>query len=455
MSAPNAAGRLDRLPASRFLWACLVLISLGVFWDTYMLYSIGPLSSAFVKAAHQEQLATQIPTALFLGTFIGAVLLGRIADRIGRARAFTLNLAVLAIGACVAALVPVNFLLLLAIFVAGIGTGAEIPLSVTYVQELAPSARRGRLSSLMLAIGFLGGTTGGLIAAAMAEVSGGFRIGLLIAAAGALLTIGLRLWVPESPRWLERRGRHAEAEAVLRRIESAVARGTGAERLPEPAAPPAVPEARAVSTTTLLKPAYLRRTLSAWLIELCQGFGSYGFTTFVPVMLYARGYDLVHAVGYTALIQLSYPVGTLLSSFITDRIPRKWGMAAFYTLNVGVGIGFYFAGTDWLVVLCGFLTSMLIFIDGPLLHTYEAEIYPTELRARGAGTSFSISRLGGFLAPLAASAIIAALGVEAAGPYLIVIAGASWLACALFAALLAVDTSTRSLERLAEPEPVS
>jgi putative MFS transporter len=229
-------------------------------------------------------------------------------------------------------------------------------------------------------------------------------------------------------------------------------RERGLVRLPEPEPPVAevLPVAR--PTITLLKPAYLRRTLSAWLIELFTGFGSYGFTTFVPVILYARGYNLVQAVGYTALIQLSYPVGTFLSSFVTDRVPRKWGIAIFFTLNVATGIGFYFSSANWLILLFGFLTSMLIFMDGPLLHTYEAEIYPTDLRARGAGTAFSISRLGGFLAPLVASAIIAAVGTDAAGPYLIVIAAGSWLICAIISAVLAVDTSTASLEQFAEAE---
>jgi MFS transporter, putative metabolite:H+ symporter len=456
LTEPNIPGRLNRLPVSRFLWRCMALISLGVFWDTYMLYSIGPLSSQFVKSAHQAQLATQIPTALFLGTFIGAMALGRIADKIGRSKAFTLNLTILAVGAVWAAVCPVNLLLLVAIFVAGIGTGSEIPLCVTYVQEISPSQRRGRLSSLALAIGFIGGTAGGLVAAALLRSQNlpipAFRIGLLIAAVGAVVTIFVRLRVPESPRWLERTGRYEQAEAVMTRIEAAVMRECGLTRLPDPEPVTGVIPAER-PTITLLKPAYLRRTMSAWLIELFQGFGSYGFTTFVPVILYARGYSLVQAVGYTALIQVSYPVGTYLSSFVTDRVPRKWGIAAFFTLNVATGIGFYFSAASWLILLFGFLTSMLIFMDGPLLHTYEAEIYPTDLRGRGAGTAFSVSRLGGFLAPLAASVIIGSIGVHAAGPYLIAIAAGSWLVCAIIAALIAVDTSEPSLEQLAETEP--
>ena len=97
---------------------------------------------------------------------------------------------------------------------------------------------------------------------------------------------------------------------------------------------------RHVPITTLIAPQYIRRTLSAWIIELMQGFGAYGFTTFVPLILYSRGYTIVHALTYTAVIQIAYPVGTLISVFITERMQRKWGMALLYTLNVLAGLGF-------------------------------------------------------------------------------------------------------------------
>jgi MFS transporter, putative metabolite:H+ symporter len=178
---------------------------------------------------------------------------------------------------------------------------------------------------------------------------------------------------------------------------------------------------------------------------LLQGFGAYGFTTFVPLILYTRGYTIVHALAYTAVIQIAYPVGTLISVFITERLQRKWGMALLYALNVAAGVGFLLANSGPLILLFGFLTEMLIFLDGPRLHTYEAEIYPTAVRGRGAGISFSLSRLGGFLAPLAAALI---LRVNPEGGWLIGAAAAAWLICSLVAAIVAVDTTNIPLERL-------
>lgn len=447
-SRVSIAARMERLPSSRYLGIFVVLIALGTFWDSYMLFSIGPISSHFFAFLNDKRLVTELPLALFLGTFIGAVVLSTVADKIGRRNAFTLDLCILAIGALAAAFSPNATILLIALFVAGIGTGAELPLSATYVQEFSPTRKRGRMTSLQLAIGFFGGTVGGFIALFLVPATGlpipGFKLALLIAAIGGFSSLLLRLGLPESPRWLERVGRIDEADRIMDRIEQRIMVEKGVASLPAPIEV----GYQVVSSdrwSLLISPRYLRRTLSAWLIELFQGFGGYGFTTFVPFVLYSRGYSIVHALEYTAIIQIAYPVGTLLSAEITERLQRKWGMAILYALNMLVGLGFLFANSVPLIILFGFLTEMMIFLDGPLLHTYEAEIYPTSVRGRGAGISFALSRLGGFLAPLAAGILLAG---DASGETLIGAAAGAWLLCALVAAVVAVNTTNISLEEL-------
>lgn len=444
------AERLERIPVSRYLIGLVLLIALGTFWDSYMLFSIGSIATHFESIKGQEDIAARLPIALFLGTFIGAVLLSRLADRIGRKNAFTIDLAILAVGDIIAMSTSNATVLLVALLIAGLGTGAELPLSATYAQEFAPARNRGRITSMQLTVGFAGGTVGGFVALLVVPLTDlafpGYRIALLVPAIGALATLLIRLRVPESPRWLERRGRIEEADRITTTIEQRVMREKGLTELPEVKEQYHQPAPRSV-LKTLLSRQYIRRTASAWLIELFQGFGAYGFTTFVPIILLARGYSIVHSLLYTAIIQIAYPLGTALSAVITDKIQRKWGMAVLYVVNMLCGLGFFFVRSPALVVLFGFLTELLIFLDGPLLHTYEAEIYPTHVRGSGAGFSFSLSRLGGFLAPLAGAAIIAA-GGKAGDGLLIAMAAAAWILCALVAAILAVDTRNISLEEL-------
>jgi putative MFS transporter len=430
----------------------IVLIALGTFFDSYMLFSIGPISAHFFGYLGQAHYATSLPLVLFLGTFVGAITLSTVADKIGRRNAFALDLAILGIGALGAVLSQSGPVLLVSLFVAGVGTGAELPLSSTYVQELSPAHKRGRMTSIQLTIGFLGGTVGGFAALLLVPLTNlpipGFKLALLLASVGGFSSLIIRARLPESPRWLERVGRLDEADRVMTMIESKV---MAEKHLTALAPAVSVPQETntPLNVTALLSPQYLRRTLSAWIIELLQGFGAYGFTTFVPLILYSRGYTIVHALGYTALIQTAYPVGTLISVFVTERMQRKWGMALFYALNVLTGIGFLLSSSGTLILLFGFLTEMLIFMSGPLLHTYEAEIYPTGIRGRGAGISFGLSRFGGFLAPLAAIVILRA---NPGGEWLIGVAAAAWLVCALVAAVLAVDTTNIPLEVLATGE---
>lgn len=426
----------------------IILIALGTFFDSYMLFSIGPISAHFFAYLGQKSYATMLPLSLFLGTFVGAVTLSTVADKIGRRNAFTLDLVVLGVGALGAVLSQNSTWLLISIFIAGIGTGAELPLSSTYTQELIPTRVRGKMTSIQLTFGFFGGTVGGFIALLVVPLTNlpiaGFKLALLTAALGGFSSLIIRRKLPESPRWLERVGRLDEADRVVSAIEARIVAEKGGAPLGPP--PPLVYDVtRRLPVSTLISRQYIRRTLSAWIIELMQGFGAYGFTTFVPLILYARGYTVVHALAYTAVIQIAYPVGTFLSTFITERMQRKWGMAVLYTLNVLAGLGFLFASTVPLILLFGFLTEMLIFLDGPLLHTYEAEIYPTAVRGRGAGFSFALSRLGGFLAPIAAALILRA---DPRGSWLIAVAAAAWLICALTAAIVAIDTTNILLEGL-------
>jgi len=443
------AARIERLPVSKHLLWSILLISLGTFWDSYMLFSVGPISAHYFAYLGQPHFATALPLALFFGTFVGAVGLSTVADRIGRRGAFTLDLCILATGALIAAFSPNAPVLLIALFIAGVGTGAELPLSTTYVQELAPARVRGRLSSFALTIGFCGGTVGGFASMLLVPLNDlplpGFRIALLLAAVGGFSSLLLRMGLPESPRWLERVGRSAEADDVMNRIERHVMREKNLVMLPPPPRTEYKIESGVSPLSLLLSRAYVRRTMSAWGIELLQGFGAYGFATFVPFFLYSRGYSIVHALTYTAVIQIAYPVGSLVSIYVTEKFQRKWGMAFAYVLNTLFGLGFLLANSTTLIVLFGFLTEAMIFINGPLLHTYEAEIYPTGIRARGAGISFALSRLGGFFAPLVAALL---LGIGAGHTWLIAIGALAWFGCALIAAIVAVDTTNISLEDL-------
>ncbi|MEM3245806.1 MAG: MFS transporter [Candidatus Micrarchaeaceae archaeon] len=447
----NIAGRLERLPSSTYLYTLIILIALGTFWDSYMLFSIGGIATHFFTVTGTKYFAAYLPALLFGGTFVGAILMGTLGDRIGRKNAFTLDVAILASGALIAAASSNLIIFAVGLFVAGLGTGAEIPLSSTYSQEFAPTKRRGFINALELAIGFAGGTAGGFADLFLVPAFPfGYRLVLLIAAVGGFLALLMRLKVPESPRWLESKGKTSLADSIMRTIELNTMKAKHIRNLPNIINMPE-PLKKKLSLASLFKGKYKRRTASAWSIEFFQGFGFYGFASFVPIFLHGLGYSIVSSLLYTALIQTAYPIGTLLTTTFVDRIPRKSGMGVLYLINMLMGVGFLLSGVYHsgaaFIVLFGFLTELLIFMDGPLLHIYETEIYPAYARGSGSSISFSLSRLGGFVAPLLGGFLLVLYPTTG---YITIIAwaAAAWIICSIIAFVVAIDTKNLSLEEI-------
>lgn len=139
----------------------------------------------------------------FVGQFIGAIFLGRVADRIGRRRAFLLNLGIYSFFSLVGGLAPNVEVLVVSRFLAGVGLGAELALADAYLADLLPARLRGRFTALAYTVGFLGVPTAGFLASILVPLSpfgvDGWRWMFILGALGALIVWVLRRMLPESP----------------------------------------------------------------------------------------------------------------------------------------------------------------------------------------------------------------------------------------------------------------
>ena len=232
--------RLDRLPFTRE-HGRLVAVS-GVGWALDAM-DVGLISFVMAALAVQWGLdgttLSWVAAIGFVGMAIGAALGGLMADRIGRRQVFAVTLLVYGLATGAAALSWSVAAVLVFRFVIGLGLGAELPVAATLVSEFAPARIRGRVVVVLEAFWAIGWLLAALIGYFVIPLSDdGWRWALALGAVPALYAAAVRFGLPESVRFLERRGRVGEAEAAVRRFEDSAGVRPPATPLPAGEAEP-------------------------------------------------------------------------------------------------------------------------------------------------------------------------------------------------------------------------
>ena len=327
-------------------------------------------------------------------------------------------------------------------FLAGVGVGAEPPIADSYLSDLLPPRRRGRYIAWAYTIGFLGVPASGFLARGLAPhtVAGidGWRWMFVIGALGAVAVAVMRTSLPESPRWLASAGRMDEADAVVRRFEAEAP----ATALPDPDPVHSEVTRDRGSFRELLVPPYRVRTAMMAVFHLLQSFGYYGFGTLVPLVLVAKGFPIVQSLLFVALTFLGYPIGSLLSLPLVERVERKILLVASGLGMAVFGLLFGLSDAPGAIVAFGFLYTVISNVFSNSFHIYQAEIFPTRLRATAAGSTYALSRLSNALLPFILLPILTAFGPVA----MFAVVSAAMVAVAVDIGVLGPRTTGRDLE---------
>jgi MFS transporter, putative metabolite:H+ symporter len=410
-TAVTIAARIDRLPPSSFVRKLVVLISLGGWFEFYDLFFTAAVGAGLVKSGLFKlgpnpldfgSLASFV-AALFLGLFIGTIAFSWLSDSFGRRSIFTFSLLWYSVGSFVLAFQHTAFGIDLWRMIACIGLGVELVNVDTYISELVPKERRGPAFAFNQAVMYTAVPTIALLAYLMAppfQFLGleGWRWVVIIGSVGAIVIWWIRLGLPESPRWLAQHGRFEEADRIVSEIER-LAEAESGRPLPPPQVLAGEGEARRGRWSEMWNDQYRGRTIMLVVYNLFQTVGYYGFQAWVPQFLISKGISVTTSLQYTFIIALANPLGPLLGIWIADRFERKWQIA---WAAVGIAVfGLLFAQQSSMTLLIVF--GILITLSANWLsfsfHAYQAELYPTRIRAQAVGFVYSWSRFSTIFSP--------------------------------------------------------
>lgn len=408
INATRGAAGDSRKRESTVRWVVLVC-AIAILFDGYDLVVYGTIVPTLLKDPSQlgaisPAVAGQLGSYALFGVLVGALSAGAISDHIGRRKLMLVNIAWFSIGMAATAFATSATQFGILRFVTGIGVGALVATAGAIVAEFAPPGRR----NLYNAIVYCGVPAGGVMASLFAILfhdAIGWRGLFLIGATPILFLLPLAFAkLPESPLWLESRGRHEEAVAASER--------TGIPLVA--AATPATPSSPSTKSqeksgfAAIFSPRYLAPTIFLGFMSFAGLLLTYGLNTWLPVIMGQHGYNTSGSLLFLLTLNLGAILGALLASRIADRIGPKWVIAGTFLLAAAALLILPFRLPFGFLLLLIAAAGIGTIGTQVLVYGFVSNFY--ESRARGAGVAWcaGFGRLGGIFGPLIGGFLITA-----------------------------------------------
>ena len=408
--------RLDSLPWGRF--HTLVVVALGVTWilDGLEVTLAGALAGAFKESPVLKFTNTDVglaSSAYLAGAVSGALFFGWLTDRLGRKRLFFVTVAVYMAATAATAFSWNVWSFVLFRFITGAGIGGEYAAINSTIQELVPARVRGWTDLAINGSFWVGAAMGAagsivLLDPAVIAPDLGWRLAFLIGATLALIIFFMRLWIPESPRWLMTHGRAAQADVVVAGIEARVrgqGRGIAAGDLPRVRLRVRRRTALREVAHTLFR-VHRERTLVGLALMVAQAF-FYNAIFFTYALILTDFYGI--PAGRVGWYLLPFALGNFLGPLLLGRLFDTVGRRPMITFTYAIS-GVLLAATGYLFMR-GVLTAeaqtiawMVIFFFASAAassaYLTVSEIFPLEIRALAIAFFYAIGTgTGGVIGP--------------------------------------------------------
>ncbi|MCF8986138.1 MFS transporter [Pseudomonas syringae] len=408
--------RLDRLPWGRF--HTLLVVALGITWllDGLEVTLAGSVAGA-LKASPALNLTNSdiglAGAAYIAGAVLGALFFGWLADRLGRRKLFFITL-LLYVGATAATAFSFSvWSFMLFRFLTGMGIGGEYTAINSTIQEFTPARYRGWVDLTINGTFWLGAALGAIGSIVLLDplwigAELGWRLCFGIGAVLGLLVLLMRLWLPESPRWLLIHGQAEHAKQIVEQIEADLQRQ--GHVLPAVSGPPLRLHARdhtplgEVARTLLVT--FRQRSLVGLTLLTAQAFFYNAiFFTYALVLTDFYGVPAERVGWYVLPLALGNFCGPLLLGRLFDVVGRRVMISLTYGVSgVLLAISGYLFQQGLLDVTQQAIAWMVIFFFASAAassaYLTVAETFPLEIRALAIAVFYAFGTgLGGMIGP--------------------------------------------------------
>lgn len=443
----NISKRIDKLPFTPMMLRVLLITGIGWMFDAMDQGMVAGVMAAIGKdwALSTSQLGL-LGSVGMLGMGLGAALSGMAADKWGRRTVITATLIIYGVASILSGFANSFNVLLILRFITGFGLGGELPAASTLVSEFSPSRIRGRNVILLESFWAWGWILAALVAYLLIPQYG-WRMAFFVGGVPALFAAVLRFAVPESPRYLEIKGKSEEAEILVKKMESQA----GIEYISDTEIDNSVnaPKIK-ITIKDLWSKKFIRTTIVLWIIWFGINFGYYGFVLWIPTLLVAKGLALVKSFQFTLIMCLAQLPGYFSAAYLVEKIGRKKVLSIYFLGTAIAAWLFGHAATTSAVLTYGSLLYFFSLGAWGCVYAYTPEVYPTALRASGSGWAAAFGRFGAFIAPFVVPVIYKLYGGTTGFIYVFALLSGVFAVVSVVVGIFGKETMGKSLEEISE-----
>jgi AAHS family benzoate transporter-like MFS transporter len=388
-------------PLTKFHIVLLACCSFIMFFDGYDLIVYGSVLPTLMKewSLGPDQ-AGWLGSAALMGMMCGAVVLGSLADRVGRRPVILHGTLLFSLAAVATGFAPNPDLFGVLRFITGVFLGGVIPNIVSLMNELAPAAKRHTLTTIMLSIYSVGSIIATLVALWILPLLG-WRAVFFVSGVSLLILPVIYRQMPESMTFLLSRGREAEARRLLNRAAPSVDAARADWTLP------ATKEPTSVSPVALFRAGRALGTPMIWVaFGMCM-LMVYGLNTWLPKIMIASGFDLGSSLQFLVVLNVGATAGALAGGWFGDRFGNKKVLVVFFAVAVLslVALGLHPSPVVLNVLL--FLAGATTVGTLAVVHAFGADFYPAAIRSTGVSWCSAVGRLGAIAGPVLGGSLLA------------------------------------------------